>query len=679
MLVRVVHHNLKGFPYIAVCDQEFLWAILSVAPTAGLRYNYVLYRICSYMYIHDAINFIVAANMVAILLCMQLKIHILEQDFHPKMDETYKAVAVNDSSVRDVFFDTFYGGESLSSANILFACPIVVIWVVILIIGIVIFLNIWRRYSNKKHSSLKRPTKVNILSFSIISSVRLIIFLIFDVLAVTYRLPCSDPRVSAVCTFVPMLYNIPLTVLIFDILLLIVAIVFVAISFYLKLKGLRCVKKIQDIHYYCLTFIILCFIISCLMHTPYVTMAYLSDAHYATSVLVYYLTILLFELGLIHHTLKVYFDLRKQNKLKDQFMAVFIVFLIVLLLILLYGLVISLSFYYYYIPINNTITDLPNEGIVVYQTALVLAGAYITYKTVFQKDKKLKEIHAMDNTICETMKANITVLKREIAATNGKIAVLKAKITIMQSKNGNAVEAENSTPQSDAVEAENSTPQSDAVEAENSTPQSENGNAVEAEINQNIETLLKRVLQNKEEMIVWEKQIQLMNIQRSIMHLSDRHSSPSIQTLYDSLKKQERSLLEEEGIKRCKYFCYFEQKKADREQANGENDEPIQRQGDDHGQGNNEQGQINDQRQANGERQGNEINDQGQANGENRRHNIIGIVACLQHCVEGCSLPRRRRPLYQGTNDHDLDGLLNNSDDEEVKQDDSETQLNTEV
>ena len=591
--------------------------------------------------------FIVAASMVAILYamctCMQLKIHILEQDFHPKMDETYKAVAVNDSSVQDVFFETFYGGESLSSANILFTCPIVVIWVVILIMGIVIFLNIWRRYSNKKHSGLKRPTKVNILSFSIISSVRLIIFLIFDLLAVTYRLPCSDPRVSAVCTFVPLLYNIPLTVLIFDILLLIVAIVFVAISFYLKLKGLRCVKKIQDIHYYCLTIITLCFIISCLMHTPYVTMAYLSDAHYATSVLVYYLTILLFELGLIHHTLKIYFDLRKQNKLKDRFMAVFIVFLIVLLLILLYGLVISLSFYYYYLPINNTITDLPNEGIVVYQTALVLAGAYITYKTVFQKDKKLKEIHAMDSTICETIKANITVLKREIAATNGEIAALNAEITILNN---------------------------------------ENGNAVEAEINQKrgeIKTLLEKVLQNKKEMTVWEKQIQLMSIQRSIMHLADRHSSQSIETLYDSLKEQERALLEEERIKRSKYFCYFEQKKADREQANGENDEPIQRQGDDHGQGNNEQGQINDQRQANGERQGNEINDQGQANGENRRHNIIGIVACLQHCVEGCSLPRRRRPLYQGTNDHDLDGLLNNSDDEEVKQDDSETQLNTEV
>ena len=486
--------------------------------------------------------------MYACILCMQLKIHILEQDFHPKMDETYKAVAVNDSSVQDVFFETFYGGESLSSADILFVCPIMVILAVILIMGIVIFLNIWRRYSNKTHRGLKRPTKVNILSFTIISSVRLIIFLIFDVLAVTYRLPCSDPRVSAVCTFVPLLYNIPLTVLIFDILLLIVAIVFVAISFYLKLKGLRCVKKIQDIHYYCLTIITLCFIVSCLMHTPYVTMAYLSDAHYATSVLVYYLTILLFELGLIHHTLKVYFDLRKQNKLKDIFMAVFIVLLIVLLLILLYGLVISLSFYYYYLPINNTITDLPNEGIVVYQTALVLAGAYITYKTVFQKDKKLKEIHAMDDTICRTMKANITVLKREIAATNGEIAALNAEITILHN---------------------------------------ENGNAVEAEINQKrreIKTLLEKVLQNKKEMIVWEKQIQLMNIQQSIMHLADRHSSQSIDTLHNSLKEQERALLEEEDIKQSKYFCYFEQKKDDREQANGENNEPIQRQRNDRGQ-----------------------------------------------------------------------------------------------
>ena len=539
--------------------------------------------------------------------CLQLKIHILEQDFHPKMDETYKAVAVNDSSVRDVFYDTFYGGESLSSAHILFVCPIMVILAMLLILGIMIFLYFWR-----KHSGLKRPMKVNILSFSIISSVRLIIFLIFDVLAVTHRLPCSDPRVSAVCEFVPLLYNIPLTVLIVDILLLIVAIVSFALSLYFERKGCQCTcarVKFQDIIYYGLTIVILCFVISCLMHTPYVTMAYLSDAHYATSVLVYYLTVLLFELGLIHHTLKVYFDLRKQNKL-NLFMAVF---LIVLLLIFLYGLVISLSFYYYYIPINNTITDLPNEGIVVYQTALVLAGAYITYKTVFQKDKKLKEMHAMDNTICGTIKANITVLKREIAVANSEIAVANNEIA--------------------------------ALNAKITIPQSENDDGAAAEITKKrgeIKTQLDKVVKNRKAILVWEKQIQLMKIQRSIICIAEGHSNPSmdVNDLLKDLKGQEKTLLAD--IQSSKYFCYFKQKKDDREEVNGENNESSQKQGSDHDK--QADGENNTQKQGdkinNGHREqtnGEKIIDHEVESGENRprRHITVGIVACLQHCVEG--------------------------------------------
>ena len=178
------------------------------------------------------------------------------------------------------------------------------------------------------------------------------------------------------------------------------------------------------------------FIFSCLVHMPYVTMAYLSDAHYATSVLVYYFTILLFELGLIHHTLKIYFDLEKQsNKLKHVVnnMAVFIVVLC-LLLVLLYGLVIALSFYYYYLPINNAITDLPNEGIVVYQTGLILAGAYITYRTVFQTDKRLKEMRAMDDVICKIKKAEIAVLKsksEKIVTDSNRLILLHMQVQLV--------------------------------------------------------------------------------------------------------------------------------------------------------------------------------------------------------------------------------------------------------
>ena len=61
----------------------------------------------------------------------------------------------------------------------------------------------------------------------------------------------------------------------------------------------------------------------------------------------------------------------------------------------------ELQLYNYYFPLINVVTDLPNEGVVVYQTALILIGAYITYRTLFRAQKKKKDVHIINCRVKE--------------------------------------------------------------------------------------------------------------------------------------------------------------------------------------------------------------------------------------------------------------------------------------
>ena len=173
------------------------------------------------------------------------------------------------------------------------------------------------------------------------------------------------------------------------------------------------------------------------MHSPYITMAYLSDAHYATSILVYYTTILFLEFGVFQYTFRIHFDSGSfihKNKLLTGI-------LVFVQTVLIYCLVLSASFFYYFIPINNTVSNLPNEGIIVYQTALILLGAFITYKALFKSKKSEQDEHTITHQRLsqQVKESEIAHLKCEIKclAVNGKdnqekIAFMRNKIIHLQ-------------------------------------------------------------------------------------------------------------------------------------------------------------------------------------------------------------------------------------------------------
>ena len=200
------------------------------------------------------------------------------------------------------------------------------------------------------------------------------------------------------------MYNIPEALLAYDSLSLIFFLVSIVLAICAPNLLLRCQNRggrhliyqnpnsssknqsIRHVQYFCCTLAIMGFVFSCLMHSPYIIMAYLSDAHYATSMLVYYTTILCIEFGIFQYTFRVHFDVGSLIYKRKLLTGV----LIFVEAVLIYCLALSASFFFYYIPISNTVTNLPNEGIIVYQTALILLGAFITYKALF-KTKKTKE------------------------------------------------------------------------------------------------------------------------------------------------------------------------------------------------------------------------------------------------------------------------------------------------
>ena len=332
----------------------------------------------------------------------------------------------------------------MSPESILFVYPIIAT-----ILGLLIMLMVlvykWRLGGKAK--PLKIRGKSNILAVSIISITRQILFIVLDALAQATEYPCTDPKEKAICGLTPSPYRIPLALLfsdLFALLLSSVGIVTAIATCLLVRKFSPKFLNIQDFHYYLLALTFVGFILSCLMHSPYIAMAYLSDAHYATSVLVYYMTILFAEFGLIQHILKIHFQVRSRGKFQN-----FCTFLVIgLLIVVLYGLVLTISFYLYYLPIINLFSNLPNEGIVIYQTALVLVGAYVTYKTVLQTEPDQEKLHTTLAKKRKLKKIEISILKNELQlfdhgnnrqrASNlrERIAYLQheIKLTLIQSK-----------------------------------------------------------------------------------------------------------------------------------------------------------------------------------------------------------------------------------------------------
>lgn len=396
---------------------------------------------------------------------MQLKAYILEHSYFPQMDSSYIPVAANSTTMASLLGISHYTPTSLSADKILFFCPIAATVSALIIITILLILyghgcgGICKLKNNTK-TTLKKQDKATTVALSVVSFVRILIFIGLDSAAVYFMYSCSDPRVEALCKFSNLIHNTPTALLVCDIGALVAFFIIVVIPIILY-----CIKKlpspaphklgqlnpssagsaadsqskakllpktdqdqnqsdqIDELQYYCCALSVICFIFSCLIHTPYVAMAYLSDAHYATSILIYYMTILFIEFGVIQYTITFYFD-PESFIYKNKWLTIL---LIVSLILLLYCLVLSVSFFYYYIPMINVVTNLPNEGVVVYQTAIVLVGAYITYKTLIKAENSEQSIN--DNHHTNLKEAEIALLECEIdyETDQAKLKTLKKK------------------------------------------------------------------------------------------------------------------------------------------------------------------------------------------------------------------------------------------------------------
>ena len=119
----------------------------------------------------------------------------------------------------------------------------------------------------------------------------------------------------------------------------------------------------------------------------------------------------------------------------------------------LYCLVITITIYLYYLPIINLFSNLPNEGIVIYQTGLVLVGAYVTYKTILQTEPDQEKLHSTLAKKRKLKKIEISILEneRQLVAEevdrqkiSERITILRyeIKLTLIQSKIVSVIEGQ---------------------------------------------------------------------------------------------------------------------------------------------------------------------------------------------------------------------------------------------
>lgn len=358
-----------------------------------------------------------------------------ESSIYPRISGDYVPMAVDNETLMDALRKVSRS-DLLPASNrlILTICPIVAA-VLIFVLIIIILITYVSGGNLRKRAKVKlsNQARASILSISFVSLSRILSFIVMDSTAIVNRNNHWDKEIEDIYhsgnpgDLNDIMFHIPDELLVFDILACISHITIVCITICLKknwcftsLKERIEKYNFKDLHYYFLSLTALCFVLSSLMHAPYIAMAYLSDAHYASSIFIYYMMILFIEFGLVQYIFNTCF-----NKIQCSFGIVMT--LAIASWLILYGLIITVSFFFYYVPIKNLISNAPNEAVLVYQSALVLAGAYITYKAVFEKVKDPEKVLTIDRQ----MKTNeIALLENEIAMVqdNNRIAFLRSRV-----------------------------------------------------------------------------------------------------------------------------------------------------------------------------------------------------------------------------------------------------------
>ena len=137
-------------------------------------------------------------------------------------------------------------------------------------------------------------------------------------------------------------------------------------------------------------------------------MAYVSDSSYASSIFVYYMVTLFVEFGVIQYVFRAYYLKQAGHMKKNCLYCAFCrnytckkasIFTVIgiILSILAKGTMIAIFLFFYYIPISYVLSNAPSQAVLMYRSAIVLVGGYITYKTTFERDRHTNQHRQYDN------------------------------------------------------------------------------------------------------------------------------------------------------------------------------------------------------------------------------------------------------------------------------------------
>ena len=358
------------------------------------------------------INTIVCILLLDILcIIFQLRIYVEQYDIRPSIDDTYQAEAANGGALIDLLKD-----KTNQVTNTVICTQTLGI---LMILATIIVIATCARVKSKKSQNFCEGNMINlkeytlhkqavIISISINGMLFLLYAIALDGAAIHYRnnsllhdLKIIHHKDSRGQPF-DVLFNLPVVVLVFDILAGLFCIIW-----FLIVSICFCYKEKSTKGYSLFTVApsLLGPIFGIINHSPFIAIAYINDAYYAGSIFVYYTVMFFVCFAAVHLTTSAcLWSLLDNNNTQSWIhqiicnpnangcerricYVIWFMCVSVLMLVLISSVVATVICYFVIIPLNGSVSNAPNRLIGFYQTIIILLGIFITYKTVIHKKR----------------------------------------------------------------------------------------------------------------------------------------------------------------------------------------------------------------------------------------------------------------------------------------------------
>jgi hypothetical protein len=325
---------------------------------------------------------------------LQLKAHVQGQSIFPLIDNTYSAKAVNKDTLDKMLRSH---GSKITEIVVSLQCLLFVF-----ILVAVITVAIAHGCSHKWYKTLQKISTANvhlrtkqasILAVVIVSYVIISYIIALDIAALARHDRPFNDHVLAIYNKNQSgpIYNIHFIVSAFDFLGALFLLGMTIVSIILH------VRPCQNCSVCCNTFFFLVLstlgLICCIVtHVPFIAIAYLNDAYHAGSIFAFYtiISLILFavvELLIVSCQKKFDFEDDTSSSQSDRCLDCpcgwCTTSVVGIAMASLLSITAILTCYFVIIPINRSISDAPNRLVGVYESAILLVGAYIAYKAFF--------------------------------------------------------------------------------------------------------------------------------------------------------------------------------------------------------------------------------------------------------------------------------------------------------